>query len=84
MNKPFSQPIFNFAKSQVNKESIDIIKQQIIFYVDKQIEKYETLISTYDSTDKRAGEVKGILSKYIIFEIINRVDIRKKQNISNL
>ncbi|ADB42642.1 hypothetical protein [Spirosoma linguale] len=68
MTKSFTQPIFDFAKSQVNKESIDIIKQQILFYVDKQIEKYETLVSTYDSTDKRVGEMERILSKYIFLK----------------
>lgn len=68
MTKSLTQPIFDFAKSQMSKENIDLIKQQILEYVIEQIEKYETLALMYQSSDKRSEETKRILSKYLFLK----------------
>jgi hypothetical protein len=68
MTSTLTKPIYDYAKSQMTTENLNIGKEKILKYVNEQLEKYNYLLSNSKLTEQEEKETAKILSKYYFLQ----------------
>lgn len=67
LTKTFTNPIFEFAKSQLNTENINQAKNLVLNFVETQIEKYTTMLAV-SREEKSKESIVSVIKKYEFLE----------------
>jgi hypothetical protein len=79
LTKSIANPIFEFAKSQMNQENINASKKHVLNYVTEEIIKHTNLLSQANIEDEiQRSRIKSIIEKYEFLKSL--IEWTKKEN----
>jgi hypothetical protein len=68
MTNTLTKSFYDYAKSQMTTENLNIVKEEILKYVNEQLEKYKYLLYNLKLNKQEEEEINKILSKYYFLQ----------------
>ncbi len=77
MTTTFVNPIFNYAKSQITPNNINLAKEELLGIIDVQIQKHQYLLSDNRTTEENIFQINKVISKYVFLKSLTEWSIDK-------